>query len=71
MRPCVQGCEASKPWTYSGTETCYILEGEVVVTLDDGRNPVTVGAGDMVVFPDGMSCTWDVKRAIRKHYNFS
>jgi uncharacterized cupin superfamily protein len=43
----------------------------VTVTPDDGRAAVTVGAGDMVVFPDGMSCTWDVKKAIKKHYNFS
>lgn len=72
LAPHVQGCEASKfPWTYSGTETCYILEGEVVVTPDDGRAAVTVGKGDMVIFPDGMSCTWDVKSAIKKHYNFS
>ncbi|KAG8460974.1 hypothetical protein KFE25_010725 [Diacronema lutheri] len=66
------GCAASEfEWTYSGAETCYIVEGEVTVTPDDGREAVTVGKGDMVVFPDGMSCTWKVKRAIKKHYRFS
>jgi uncharacterized cupin superfamily protein len=57
------------PWTYSGSETCYILEGEVIVTPDGGE-PVRLGAGDLVTFPDGMSCTWDVRAPVRKHYSF-
>jgi hypothetical protein len=29
------GCEASKfPWSYSENETCYVLEGRVIVTPD-------------------------------------
>jgi uncharacterized cupin superfamily protein len=31
---------------------------------------VEVQAGDLATFPAGMSCTWDVKEAISKHYNF-
>jgi len=63
-------CEVSEfPWTYDAEETCYILEGQVTVTPDGGE-PVTVGAGDMVTFPRGMSCTWKVVRPIRKHYTF-
>lgn len=57
------------PWTYDDRETCYLLEGEVVVTPEGGE-PVTLRAGDLVVFPAGMSCTWDVKKAVRKHYSF-
>lgn len=53
-----------------GTETCLILEGDVTVTPNDDRKPVTVGAGDICVFPDGMQCTWDVRAAIKKHYKF-
>eukprot|EP01106_Pelomyxa_sp_JSP_P010304 TRINITY_DN27514_c0_g1_i1.p1 TRINITY_DN27514_c0_g1~~TRINITY_DN27514_c0_g1_i1.p1 ORF type:complete len:102 (-),score=42.35 TRINITY_DN27514_c0_g1_i1:144-413(-) len=64
------GCGVSKfPWTYASDETAYVLEGEVVVTPDGGA-PVTIKAGDLVVFPGGMSCTWDVKKPIRKHYSF-
>ncbi|CAM9451792.1 unnamed protein product [Choristocarpus tenellus] len=64
-------CGVSKfPWTYEGTETCYILEGDVTVTPNDGRQPVTVGKGDLCVFPDRMSCVWDVKAPINKHYKF-
>lgn len=55
---------------YQGTETCLILEGEFTVTPDDDREPVTVGPGDLCVFPNGMSCTWDVRAPVRKHYKF-
>ncbi|HEX8978699.1 MAG TPA: cupin domain-containing protein [Parasulfuritortus sp.] len=57
------------PWTYDEQETCYVLAGEVVVTPNDGA-PVTVKAGDLATFPAGMSCTWDVRLPIRKHYRF-
>ena len=65
------GCEASKfPWSYESNESCYILKGKVTVTPTDDRKPVTVGEGDFVTFPAGMSCTWDVSEAIHKHFNF-
>lgn len=54
-------------WTYDQKETCYILEGEVVVTPEGGE-PVTLQKGDLVIFPEGMRCTWDIKSPIRKHY---
>lgn len=64
------GCEVSEfPWTYDARETCYLLEGEVIVTPDGGA-PVTIKAGDLVVFPAGMSCRWNVLKAVRKHYQF-
>ena len=60
--------EASEfPWSYAGTETCYFLEGEVTVTPDGGA-PVTMGKGDLVTFPDGMSCHWRITKPVRKHY---
>ncbi|MHC4981623.1 MAG: cupin domain-containing protein [Planctomycetota bacterium] len=62
--------EASKfPWHYDEQETCLILEGRVEVTTDDGQK-VSFGPGDYVVFPKGLDCTWDVKKAVRKHYKF-
>jgi uncharacterized cupin superfamily protein len=57
-------------WTYDTQETCYILEGEVVVTPDNGE-PVRLTRGDLVSFPAGMSCTWEVRSPIKKHYSFS
>lgn len=57
------------PWHYDSKETCYILEGEVVVTPEGGE-PVSIGKGDLVTFPKGMDCHWDIHVAIRKHYCF-
>ncbi len=55
-------------WSYDEPEMCYFLEGEVVVKTDAGE--VTIGKGDLVTFPKGLSCTWQVKHAVRKHYRF-
>ncbi len=57
------------PWTYDMSETCYFLEGRVTVTPDGGE-PITVGTGELVTFPAGMDCTWDVIEPVRKHYRF-
>lgn len=62
--------EASEfPWSYDEEETCYFLEGEVIVTPDKG-DPVQVGKGDFVTFPKGMSCAWKIIKDVKKHYNF-
>jgi uncharacterized cupin superfamily protein len=66
----IWSCEVSEfPWSYDSKETCYLLEGEVIVTPDGGQ-PVTIRKGDLVVFPAGMSCRWNVLKAVRKHYSF-
>ena len=57
------------PWTYNEEETCYFLQGEVTVTPDGGE-PVKMGKGDLVTFPAGMSCHWDILQSVRKHYIF-
>lgn len=57
------------PWSYDSVEECFLLEGEVEVTCGDGEK-VAFGAGDFVTFPKGLSCTWKVKKPVRKHYNF-
>ena len=56
------------PWSYDSRETCYLLEGEVTVT-PDGGSPVTFGAGDLVIFPAGMSCRWKSRKPVRRHYS--
>jgi uncharacterized cupin superfamily protein len=61
------GCEASVfPWRYDAKESCYILAGEV--TVEAGDQTVSFGAGDLVVFPAGLDCTWNVTQPVRKHY---
>ena len=57
------------PWTYDRKETCYLLEGEVTVTPEDGA-AVELRAGDLVSFPAGLKCTWQIHVAISKHYDF-
>jgi hypothetical protein len=62
--------EVSKfPWTYDEQEMCYFLEGDVVVTPNGGE-PVQIGKGELVTFPAGLSCTWDIRAPVRKHYKF-
>jgi len=57
------------PWSYDEPETCYFLEGDVLVT-PDGGSPVRIGKGQLVTFPAGMSCTWQVRKPVHKHYRF-
>ena len=56
-------------WHYDQTEECYLLEGKVVVEGEDGRS-YEFGKGDFVTFRQGLSCVWDIKEPVRKHYNF-
>lgn len=56
-------------WHYDDTEECYLLEGRVVVETEDGEK-TAFGAGDFVTFPRGLSCVWDIREPVRKHYRF-
>lgn len=56
------------PWTYSETEEFYVIEGEVVLETEEGN--FTFKQGDFVTLKEGLVCTWDIKSAIRKYYNF-
>jgi uncharacterized protein len=61
--------ESEFPWTYGDSETCYLLEGDVEVA-PAGGDPVSFGKGDLVTFPPGLSCRWNIKKSVRKHYSF-
>ena len=56
-------------WSYDTPETCYFLEGDVVVTPDGGK-PVRIGKGHLVIFRAGLCCTWKIKKDVKKHYRF-
>jgi len=61
--------EVSKfDWFYEQKEVCYFLEGEVTVQTSDGE--VSFGKGDLVTFPQGLSCVWNIKKPVGKHYKF-
>ena len=62
-------CQASTfDWAYTEKETCLLLEGKV--TVKDKTGSVSFSAGDMVVFPEDLECTWQVEKPVKKHYNF-
>lgn len=62
--------EASEfPWEYDEKETCLILDGKVTITSDAGEK-FEFSAGDWVVFPEGLKCTWTISKDVRKHYKF-
>lgn len=55
-------------WYYDEPETCYFLEGDVIVKTPEGE--VHIQKGDLVTFPKGLRCTWIVRQGVRKHYKF-
>ena len=62
-------CEPSTfDWEYDSDETAYVLEGKVRVKTTE--EDVEINKGDLVTFPKGMKCTWNVLEKIRKVYTF-
>ncbi|MFX1312462.1 MAG: cupin domain-containing protein [Promethearchaeota archaeon] len=57
-------------WSYGDTETCYILEGEVEVRNPETGEKIEFKKGDLVQFEKGLKCIWNVKKPVRKYYNF-
>ena len=65
----IWGKEISRfPWTYSGNEDCFIIEGEIIVETEGGN--YNIKSGDFVTFPDGLTCVWDIKKPVKKYYKF-
>ena len=61
-------CEPSVfDWSYPAQETAYILKGRVAVTAANGER-VEITAGDLVVFPKGLKCRWEIFERIEKVY---
>ncbi len=56
------------PWKYDGVEQCLFLEGDVIIETKEGNT--TIQQGDFVTFEDGLECIWDIRKAVKKHYNF-
>jgi len=58
--------EATFVWHYDDQEICYLLEGEATIKTNGGK--VSIAQGDLVTFPKGLDCTWEVTIPLRKHY---
>lgn len=56
-------------WEYSQQETCYILRGEFTVTPEEGE-PQQFKRGDLITFPQGMKCTWEITSDVEKHFDY-
>ncbi|XP_030549486.1 uncharacterized protein LOC115754571 [Rhodamnia argentea] len=78
------GCPPGKyQLKFDAEETCYLVKGKVKVyprgssSSSSSSSPspsedqfVEFGAGDLVIIPKGLSCTWDVSVAVDKYYKF-
>ena len=63
-------CEpATFDWTYFEQETAYILEGDVIVTSK--YETVHITENMLVSFPKGLTCTWEIRKTIKKKYIFN
>ena len=60
---------SSFPWSYDRQETCYILRGRFTVTPEGGETQ-QFQRGDLITFPAGLRCTWDIEQDVEKHYDF-
>ena len=56
-------------WSYSDKETAHIIEGYVTVTSENGES-ISFEPGDLVTLEKNLTCTWDVKSPLLKHYQF-
>ncbi len=62
-------CGVSKfNWEYDCNERCYIMEGEVEIETEGGKTKIK--KEDIVLFPKGLKCTWNIISPIKKVYRF-
>ena len=61
-------CEPSIfSWNYSEKEICLIIEGEAKIKTETGESYV-IKSGDLVEFPEGLTCEWQIIKNIKKHF---
>ena len=62
-------CESgSFNWDYTWDETIYFIEGEAIITDQDG-NSDTYRAGDFFFVPTGTKARWEVVKPVRKVFH--
>ncbi|KAH0461767.1 hypothetical protein IEQ34_009342 [Dendrobium chrysotoxum] len=65
------GCPPGKYYLkFDAEEICYFLKGKVKAQIKEISESVEFGAGDLVIIPKGLSCTWEVFVAVDKYYKF-
>ncbi len=56
-------------WKYDDSEQFYLLEGKVKIKTKNKEYEVS--PGDLVTCPKGLSCNWEIKEYVKKHYHFN
>ena len=54
-------------WNYDDKEICLIIEGAASIKTEEGEN-YFIKSGDLVEFPKGLSCKWQVIKSLKKHF---
>ena len=54
-------------WIYREKEICYIIEGEAKIKAEAGESYL-INSGDLVEFPEGLSCEWQIIKSLKKHF---
>ena len=54
-------------WSYDEKEICLIIEGEANIKTEAGES-YFIKSGDLVEFPEGLSCEWQIIKSIKKHF---
>ena len=61
-------CEPSKFfWDYDDNEICLVIEGQAKIKTQGGLI-YNIKSGDLVKFPKGLSCEWQITKSLKKHY---
>ena len=61
-------CEPSNfLWNYKEREICLIMEGEANIKTETGES-YFIQSGDLIEFPVGLSCEWQIIKSIKKHF---
>ena len=55
-------------WSYDAEEHAYLYAGKVDIKTPD--ETIQIKAGDYVIFPKGLSCSWNVLEQVVKVYRF-
>jgi uncharacterized protein len=57
------------PWVYDEKETCLLIEGQVTV-IGEGGKEYKFQKGDLVIFSKGLKCRWKITKPVKKYYKF-
>ena len=61
-------CEPSNfSMDYSEREICLIIKGEAKIQTSAGESYL-IKSGDLVIFPEGISCEWQIIKSFKKHF---